>query len=179
MKIRVAGITHESIVDGPGLRTVIWGQGCPHACPGCHNDHTQPAEGGEEVELTAIYQQLDDSFLAQGVTLSGGEPFMQPEAFAQIAQYAKQKGMDVWCYTGYTWDRLLEMAKAQPAIGELLKAIDVLVEGPFIIAEKNLNLMFRGSGNQQIIDVARSLKFKAPIGIPDAYFRADQIVVSF
>lgn len=150
MRIRIAGITHESLVDGPGLRTVIWGQGCPHGCPGCHNQHTQDPAGGDEVEIEEIFHQIDGSCLARGVTLSGGEPFLQPAAFARLAAYARGKGLDVWAYTGFTFERLLQLSGEEPAVIELLKNVDVLVDGPFVEAEKDLNLVFRGSRNQQV-----------------------------
>lgn len=179
MRIRIAGITHESLVDGPGLRTVIWGQGCPHGCPGCHNVHTQDPAGGAEVGIEEIFRQTDRSFLAQGITLSGGEPFLQPAAFARLAGYAREKGLDVWAYTGFTFEKLLQLSEQQPAVLELLRAVDVLVDGPFVEAEKDLNLVFRGSGNQRIIDVPRSLDKKAPVVIPDMYFRSEKVVASF
>lgn len=179
MKLRLAGISYESLVDGPGLRTVIWGQGCPHACPGCHNAHTQEANGGEIVGIEEIFRGIDTSFLAQGITLSGGEPFLQPAAFAEIAAYARGKRMDVWAYTGYTFERLLQLATEQPDVIKLLKSVDILVDGPFVQAEKNLNLVFRGSGNQRIIDVPMSLEKNEPIVIPDMYFRNQKVVASF
>ncbi|HEX3032007.1 MAG TPA: anaerobic ribonucleoside-triphosphate reductase activating protein [Bacillota bacterium] len=162
MEIRLAGITEESLVDGPGLRTVIWTQGCPHGCPGCHNAHTQEVSGGELVNLERVFAKIDHSLLAQGITLSGGEPFLQPEACRELARYAKGKGLDVWCYTGYTLEQLLKMAEKQPGIGELLQSIDVLVDGPFIQEQKRLDLVFRGSANQRIINVQETLRVGEP-----------------
>lgn len=163
MKIRLAGMSEESLVDGPGLRTVVWTQGCPHGCPGCHNQHTQDVSGGDLVELDTVYKQIDRSLLARGITLSGGEPFLQPEACREIALHARDKGLDVWCYTGYTLEQLLKIAETQPEVGELLKVIDVLVDGPFLQKKKSLELIFRGSANQRILDVQASLQQKAPV----------------
>lgn len=163
MKIRLAGMSEESLVDGPGLRTVVWTQGCPHGCPGCHNEHTQDVSGGDLVKLDTVFRQIDHSLLAQGITLSGGEPFLQPEACREIAQYARNKGLNVWCYTGYTMEQLLNMAETKPEIGELLQALDVLVDGPFLQEKKSLELVFRGSSNQRILDVQASLHQNSPV----------------
>lgn len=179
MKIRLAGITHESLVDGPGLRTVIWSQGCPHACPGCHNQHTQEMTGGEEQDLEKVFREIDSSLLAQGVTLSGGEPFLQPEANWQIAEYARQKKLSVWAYTGFTFEQLLGKSREEPAVLKLLQRLDVLVDGPFIAAEKDLGLVFRGSRNQRLIDVPRSLRKQSVVVIPDSFFRQPKIAASF
>lgn len=173
--IRLAGITHESLVDGPGLRTVVWSQGClHHNCPGCHNQHTQDPAGGEEWELTDVYQQIDYSILAQGLTLSGGDPFLQPEPNSLIATYASQKGLNVWAYTGYTFEQLLQRSQSESAVLKLLEVIDVLVDGPFIVAKKDLGLVFRGSRNQRLIDVPSSLLKQSAVVIPDSLYCQDR-----
>ena len=146
MKIRLASpITQDSIVDGPGLRTVIWTQGCPHRCPGCHNEQTHDLCGGFEASVEDIKETIAGLKLQKGITISGGEPFLQSEQCAEIAEFAKSKGLDVWCYTGFTYEQLQESGKHE----KLLKNIDVLVDGPFIQDQKSLDLYFRGSKNQR------------------------------
>lgn len=149
MLIRVAGIQQDSIVDGKGLRFVVFTQGCPHHCPGCHNPETHSLYGGRTMDTNEIIEQINANPLCDGLTLSGGEPFCQPRACAEIARAAKKRGMNVWCYTGYRLEELNTMAND----GELLKEIDVLVDGRFILAKRSLNLDFRGSSNQRVIDM--------------------------
>ncbi len=164
MKIRLAAyLQPDSIVDGEGIRTVIWTQGCPHHCLGCHNPETHDFEGGALVDLTEIYSIIDSLEGQAGITFSGGDPFMQPEACSQIAHYAKQKGYNIWCYTGFTFEQLLEKAKQNQKIMDFLQEIDVLVDGRFELAKKSYDLIFMGSSNQRILDVANSLKKKQPI----------------
>ena len=122
MKIRIAGITQDSIVDGKGLRFVVFTQGCPHHCPGCHNPETHPLWGGELIEVREVIEQMNENPLSDGLTLSGGEPFFQPYACAEIAKAAKDRGLSVWCYTGYRLDELNTIHGAD----ELLKYVDVL-----------------------------------------------------
>lgn len=155
MQIRLAStLQPDSIVDGEGIRTVIWTQGCGHACPGCQNPETWDFKGGFLVDLEDVKKEMDKLEGQQGITLSGGDPLFQSEACTEIAKYAHKLGMDVWCYTGFNYEDLLKNKKTL----ELLKNIDVLVDGKFIIAERSLNLYFRGSRNQKIIDVPKSLK---------------------
>lgn len=155
MKIRLASsLQPDSIVDGEGIRTVIWTQGCSHNCPGCHNPGTHDFKGGFSVSVDEVNEQIDKLEGQQGITLSGGDPVFQAKACAEIAKHAKEKGLDVWCYTGFNFEELLLSKDAL----ELLKNVDVLVDGRFIQAEKSLNLDFRGSRNQRIIDVQKSLE---------------------
>lgn len=159
MKIRLAHpIQSDSIVDGEGIRTVIWTQGCIHNCKGCHNPETHDPNKGFLIDIEDLKKQIKDLKIQDGITLSGGDPLYQPEACLEIAKYCKSLGMNVWCYTGYTFEALI--ARGDKTILELLKNIDVLVDGRFILEQKSLNLMFRGSRNQRIIDVPRSLKYK-------------------
>jgi len=155
MKIRLAApVTRDSIVDGPGLRMVIWTQGCPHRCKGCHNPQTHSYDGGFEVDVEDIVEQMKQLKLHKGITISGGEPLEQGEACSIIAKEAKKMGLDVWIYTGYIFEDICERAKAdKPEWAELLKWVDVLVDGPFIEEQKNMLLRFRGSENQRIIDL--------------------------
>lgn len=164
MKIRLAAYLQEdSIVDGEGIRTVIWTQGCPHHCLGCHNPSTHSFEEGALVDLEEVYHIIDSLEGQDGLTFSGGDPFAQPEACALIAKYAKNKGYNIWSYTGYTFENLLILAKTKPAIRDFLEQIDVLVDGKFILSLKSYDLKFAGSSNQRIIDVPKSLECKKAV----------------
>jgi len=155
MLLRVAGIENESIVDGPGFRLAVFAQGCPHHCPGCHNPQTHPFEGGELMDIDRLVDMLAQNPMLQGITLSGGEPFCQPEPMAQLAAKVHRLGRNVVCYTGYTLEQLLKMD--DPSVGELLRQIDILVDGPYIEQQRDLTLQFRGSANQRLIDLPATL----------------------
>ncbi|MBQ2700692.1 MAG: anaerobic ribonucleoside-triphosphate reductase activating protein [Clostridia bacterium] len=157
MDIRIFGTVNDSIVDGQGMRYAVFTQGCPHKCPGCHNPESHGFEGGKVVDTQEIIEQMKKNPLLDGVTLSGGEPFCQPEACLAIAQAAHQIGLNVWAYSGYTYEQLLEKTP------ELLQEVDVLVDGPFILAQRSLELKFKGSRNQRLIDVKRSLQNEAVV----------------
>lgn len=158
-EIRLASdLQSDSIVDGPGLRTVIWTQGCPHKCKGCQNPQTWDFAGGGLVPLEMVYEAIDELECQTGITFSGGDPMFQPYPCAKIAKYCKDKGYNIWVYTGFTYEEIMKMAKKDNIYLEFLKYVDVLVDGPFILKERNLNLLFRGSANQRLIDVAKSLK---------------------
>lgn len=162
MKIRISSpTTFDSIVDGPGLRMVVWTQGCIHNCKNCHNPQTHDLCGGFEVDTKDIIDNIKSLKLQRGITLSGGEPFLQPEALEEIAKEAKSNKLDIWSYTGFTFEKLLN--KKNPSYFKnlnLLKQIDVLVDGKFREDRKDISLKFRGSSNQRIIDVQKSLKYK-------------------
>lgn len=153
-KLRLSGIINESIVDGPGLRFVIFAQGCPHHCDGCHNPQTFDPNGGYEEDIDEILKKIKSNPLLQGVTFSGGEPFMQAKAFTSLAKKIHGMNLNVMSYTGYLFENILK----NPDFKELLQNIDILVDGPFIKEQKNLMLKFKGSENQRIIDVQKSLK---------------------
>jgi anaerobic ribonucleoside-triphosphate reductase activating protein len=158
MKIRLADhIQYDSIVDGEGLRTVIWTQGCPHHCAGCHNPTTHNSNGGKLTDVERIEKALLKIPRQDGITLSGGEPFMQLDACTELATFAKSIGLNVWCYTGYRYEELLELAKQDSRYLKMLSNIDVLIDGKFMIEQRSFNTLFRGSKNQRIIDVPRSL----------------------
>lgn len=159
-QIRVAGIINESIVDGPGIRMVIFAQGCKHKCKGCHNPNTHTFDGGELVDIDKIINDLKKNTLLDGVTLSGGDPFEQAEPFAELAQEVKKIGLNVITYTGYTYEQLMGFASERKGYRELMQNTDLLVDGPFIMEEKSLLLKFRGSKNQRIINVPNSIKNK-------------------
>lgn len=155
MWVRLAsGLTKDSIVDGDGLRTVIWTQGCKHNCKGCHNKRAQDFNGGFLVSVEDIKKDLNRLKIQRGITFSGGEPFEQPKECADIARFAKSLGLDIWSYTGYLIEDLLNDREKI----EFLKEVDVLVDGPFKIGQKVLTLKFRGSSNQRIIDVKKTLE---------------------
>lgn len=156
VQLRIAGIINESIVDGPGIRMVIFAQGCTHKCPGCHNPHTHSFEGGEVKEIHDIIKGIKGNYLLDGITLSGGDPFEQAEAFSVLAAEVKKLGLNVVTYTGYTYEQLIGLAKQREGFAELLKNTDLLIDGPFIQKEKNLLLKFRGSTNQRIIDMNKT-----------------------
>lgn len=158
MQFRVAGIIRESVVDGPGLRCVIFAQGCPRACPGCHNPDNLDPNGGKLMTVEEVFLTVEKIKLISGVTFSGGDPFMQAGPFAALAKRFKSKGLNIMTYTGYKWEELILLAENDKFVRELLENTDYLVDGPFIIAKKDLNLPFRGSANQRIIDVHKSLK---------------------
>ena len=151
MKLKVSGIVKESIVDGKGIRYTVFTQGCPHHCPGCHNPQTHPFEGGTEMEISEIFEDFQKNPLLKGITLSGGEPFCQPAPLAELARLVHGAGKDVTVFTGYTYEQLLE--KQDPEIDALLGETDVLIDGPFLEDQKNLELVFRGSENQRLIDL--------------------------
>lgn len=152
-RIRVSGIVEESIVDGPGLRYVVFTQGCPHHCAGCHNPGTHDFNGGYELSISHILGQIQENPLLSGVTLSGGEPFCQPEVMGILAREVKAMKKNIFIYSGYTFEQLQEMAKQNPAIKELLILCDTLVDGRYIEELRDLELLFRGSSNQRIIDL--------------------------
>lgn len=160
--LKLSGIVSDSIVDGPGIRTTIFAQGCPHHCPGCHNPETWPFQGGTPMSAEAVADIVRSNPLCRGVTFSGGEPFAQPEAFARLARLLKESGYEVASYTGYTLEALLNGTDAQR---NLLASVDVLIDGPFLLAEKSLEVPFRGSRNQRILDAKQSLETGKPVPI--------------
>ena len=149
--MRIANTVNDSIVDGHGLRFTIFTQGCPHHCPGCHNPDTHDPAGGRAVGVEELAETMGSNPLTDGLTLSGGEPFCQPEALLPLARGAREQGKDVTIYSGYTLEQLLEMAKDRPAILDLLHACDILVDGPYVEELRDLTLTFRGSSNQRIL----------------------------
>ena len=159
MKIRLAAdLQSDSIVDGDGIRTVIWTQGCPHNCLACHNPDTHDFNGGLLIENKEIIEKLKSLKNQTGITFSGGDPMCQPDACLEIALWCKKNNLNIWCYTGYEFEQLIEMSKTKPVILDFLKQIDILVDGKFILALKSYNVRYRGSKNQRIIDVKKSLE---------------------
>nr|WP_027307378.1 MULTISPECIES: anaerobic ribonucleoside-triphosphate reductase activating protein [Caloramator] len=154
VKLRIAGINRESLVDGPGIRYVIFSQGCIHNCKGCHNKDTHPLDGGYEVELEYIYNDILKNKFIDGVTFSGGDPLIQADKFSILAKMLKEKNIHIICYTGYIFEDIINEKDKL----ELLKNIDILIDGPFIQEQRTLKKSFVGSTNQRIIDVKKSLE---------------------
>lgn len=152
--IYLSGIQGDSIVDGPGIRTTFFCQGCPHHCEGCHNPETWPFAGGTPMDTEAMVSIVESNPLCKGVTFSGGEPFAQAEGFAKLGKLLKAAGYEVASYSGYTFEQLLA---GTPAQRKLLETIDILIDGPYLQEQRSLELNFRGSKNQRILDVPASL----------------------
>ena len=155
--VRLAGIAYESLVNGPGMRRVFFAQGCKHKCKGCFNPETHSFEDGKIMDMDKLIKDVLDNPILKGVTFSGGDPIEQAHSFAYMAKAFKNSNLNIWCYTGYTFEKLLEVMKVDTAISELLNNIDVLVDGRFEINNKEEGLRFRGSTNQRIINVKESL----------------------
>lgn len=158
MEIRIAGTVEDSIVDGPGLRFVVFTQGCPHRCDGCHNPETHDFAGGKVTTTDALFEQCMENPLCSGVTFSGGEPFCQAEALYELGSRFKSAGKHLMCYSGWTFEELLAKAQREEFVGKLLSIADVLVDGKFDISKRSLSLQYRGSSNQRLINVQESLK---------------------
>lgn len=160
--LNLAGVQTDSIVDGPGIRTTFFCQGCPHHCEGCHNPETWPFQGGTPMDTDTLVEIVTSNPLCRGVTFSGGEPFAQAEDFLVLAKALKEKGYEIASYSGYTFEQLLKGTAAQKA---LLEQLDVLIDGPFLLAERSLQTPFRGSKNQRILDVPKSLHSGAAVWV--------------
>ncbi len=152
MKIRLAGIIENSINNGEGIRKVIFAQGCKHHCKGCFNPSTHDFNGGYECDTDKIIERINNDYMIDGVTFSGGDPFEQAEAFAEIAKNINPE-LNIWCYTGYTLQEIIDKANEKPEWVDLLTHIDVLVDGKFEEDKKDRNLKFKGSSNQNIIQL--------------------------
>ena len=151
MELRIAGVVKESIVDGKGIRYTVFTQGCPHHCKGCHNPQTWAFEGGEITTPETLFEDFRKNPLLKGITFSGGEPFCQPQPLAELARLVHSIGKDVTVYSGWTYEQLVE--RHDPAVDDLLAQTDVLIDGPFVLEQRNLELTFRGSENQRVIDM--------------------------
>ena len=150
--LRVADIVQDSIVDGPGLRLAVFVQGCKHDCPKCHNPQTHNIFGGKTIDISEIVSALKKNQLLSGLTLSGGEPLLQPQPLLELCTIVKGMGKNIWLYSGYTWKEIQQLCLHNLTIRKLLDNIDVLVEGRYIDELRDLNLEFRGSSNQRIIE---------------------------
>lgn len=152
--LRISDIIKESIVDGPGFRLVVFTQGCDRKCPECHNPQTLDRNGGRDIDIKDIFKLIKKNPLLEGVTFSGGEPFYQPEELARLAEMCHNNGLNVITYTGYVYEELIKMHEAVC----LLEQTDILVDGPFVNSKKSLDIRFRGSKNQRMIDVKKSIE---------------------
>ena len=153
MNVNLYGLEANSYVDGPGIRMGIFFQGCLRHCKGCHNKNSWDVTGGISMDVEELKRRMLADALLDGVTFSGGEPFLQPAALTELAAFAQSVGLNVWCYSGYTFEELYSSNEK-----DALKYIDVLVDGPFVEEKKSLDLTWRGSRNQRIIDVRKSLR---------------------
>ena len=156
-------IQSDSIVDGEGVRSVIWFQGCGHNCPFCHNPETHDFKAGYEVSINKLKKEIAKLEFQNGVTFSGGDPFYQIDALTELTKCVHDNNMNVWCYTGFTFEELIKMSKENPKYLEALNNIDVLVDGKFINELKSFDIAFRGSKNQRILDVKKSLEQNKPV----------------
>ena len=158
-KLKIAGVIEESIVDGPGIRFVVFTQGCPHNCKGCHNPQTHDFNFGEYIDIENLAERINSNPLLKGITLSGGEPFMQCEGLVELISKIN-KHLDVITYTGFTFEEILDMANEENKFIELLNSTDILIDGRFEENKKDENILFRGSSNQRAINVKLSLENK-------------------
>ena len=163
MHIRLAGLVPESYVDGPGIRFTIFVQGCPHHCEGCHNPETHDFDGGRLADTDKIFNKIKQFPLVKGVTFSGGEPFCQAEPLSDLGEKLKKDGYHLMSYSGWPFEQLLAKSDKEPYVKKLLGLLDVLVDGRFVLAERSLELKFRGSRNQRLIDVPKSLEKGEPV----------------
>jgi anaerobic ribonucleoside-triphosphate reductase activating protein len=170
--LRIFGTADDSIVDGPGIRFAVFAQGCMQGCPGCHNPESHPYTGGSVVSVDDLWHRVETNPLISGVTLSGGEPFDQAAAFAELARLAHKYHKDVWAYTGYLFEDIVDGTAGKKlnnphydveAARDLLRNIDVLVDGRFDETQKSYDLHFKGSKNQRLIDVQESLEQNATV----------------
>ena len=159
MILRMCGIEPESIVDGPGFRYVLFVQGCPHHCHGCHNPESWDPKAGYNITLGEIMSQIKENDQLRGVTFSGGEPFEQVPALLELAKMIKDEGLSLMSYSGYTLEEL--KARGDAATDELLGLLDMLVDGPYKEEERNLTLVYRGSENQRVIDMNKTREARA------------------
>ena len=160
VRLAISSIQSDSIVDGEGIRSVIWFQGCDHRCKFCQNPETWDFKGGEEVSIDDVKKQIKELEYQEGVTFSGGDPMYQIEAFIELAKYVHECNMNVWVYTGFTYEQLIKLSEKDSKYLDALKEIDVMVDGLFINDLKSFDVKFRGSSNQRIIDVPSSLEKK-------------------
>ncbi len=159
--LRLFGTVEESVVDGPGFRYAVFVQGCPHGCPGCHNPGSHDFDGGTIRDIDSIFEEICQNPLLRGVTFSGGEPFCQPGPLAELAKKVHARGLDVMVYSGWTLEQLEEMK--DPAVHALLEQADYLVDGPFLLEQRDIDLNFRGSANQRVLDMNQTRQSGKPV----------------
>ena len=155
--IRLAGIAENSLVNGKGLRKVFFSQGCSHHCEGCFNQHTWEFAGGRMFDMDKKKKKVKDEPFLDGVTFSGGDPFQQADKFAYLAKKLHEANINIWAYTGYTFEELMKLAQTNPHIKQMINNVDVIVDGRFMKDKMSENLKYCGSSNQRVIDVKSSL----------------------
>jgi anaerobic ribonucleoside-triphosphate reductase activating protein len=158
VRLSVPKIQSDSVVDGEGIRSVIWFQGCSHNCPGCHNPETHDFKAGYEFDIDEVKGWIKELDFQQGVTFSGGDPMMQVDSLIELAKVVHECNMNVWVYTGFTYEELIKMSESNPKYIDALNEIDILVDGKFVLEKKSFDVAFRGSSNQRIIDVKKSIE---------------------
>jgi anaerobic ribonucleoside-triphosphate reductase activating protein len=156
MKIRIANYIQDSIVDGYGLRFTIFFQGCKLKCFNCHNPLTWPLDGGYLIEIEEIMNLIKGNKLLSGVTISGGEPFLQKESLLDLVKEIKKVNLNIIVYTGFIYEDLIQ--SNDKCINDILALADILIDGPFVQDLKSLELRFRGSSNQRAINLSKSSK---------------------
>lgn len=152
--LRIAGIVKESYVDGPGIRYTIFTQGCPHHCFKCQNPETWDIDKGTLVDIDKLIEDIQENPLLDGVTLSGGDPLIQDETLELVQKLKERTNLNIWCYTGYSYEEVLNNDKFK----KILNYIDVLIDGEYVDSLRSLSLLFRGSSNQRLIDIKKSLE---------------------
>ena len=157
-KLRLAGVIRESVVDGPGWRFVVFVQGCPHRCKGCQNPQTHDFDGGYEGDCEKLFEAFMQNPVLAGMTLSGGEPFSQARPLAALARRVHGAGKNIVTFTGWTYEQLVDGATPENGWLELLQETDLLIDGRFELEKKSLEIKFRGSTNQRLIDPKKSLE---------------------
>ena len=147
--MRILDIIHQTTADGPGFRVSVYAAGCNHRCPGCHNPQSWDMKGGREMTIEEVFAEIEKDDFSTGVTFTGGDPFYQVEEFTELAKLITERtNKNIWCYTGFTYEEILENEK----LSVLLPYLDALVDGPYIESQRDLSLRFRGSKNQRIIE---------------------------
>lgn len=163
--IRLSGILYESLANGPGIRRVFFSQGCKHNCPECFNPETHDFNGGFLWDMDELIEDVKSNPMIKGVTFSGGDPLEQAEKFAYMARKFKEAGLNIWSYTGYTFEYILDNLEEHPHWKDLIESIDVLVDGRFEVDNMQEGLKYIGSNNQRLIDVQNSLKERKAVVI--------------
>jgi anaerobic ribonucleoside-triphosphate reductase activating protein len=164
MKVQILGIERHSSVNGPGVRYVVFTQGCPHACPGCQNPDSWSIHGGVTYDTKDIINDILSTKYIDGVTLSGGDPLYQAKPILEIVKALKEKNINIWCYTGWTYEQLDSLQVGKEA-KEVLSYLDVLVDGPFVQSLLSQDCIYRGSSNQRLIDCQKSIKAKQVVEV--------------
>jgi anaerobic ribonucleoside-triphosphate reductase activating protein len=163
MRLNLAGIAYDSVTDGPGIRMVLFAQGCRHRCPGCHNPGTWDFAGGTSYDLRELHSLIGKYGYMDGVTFSGGEPFHQAKPLALLGRKIKEAGYNIVTYTGFYMEEILAHSRQSGAWLDLLKVTDILIDGPYLQDQRDPRLLFCGSANQRILHVPATLRTGKPV----------------